>query len=362
MRTEELLSLKTKQPDGAVKKLSKEKWDHVAKPIDGLGIMEDVISSIASMKGKVSFSLDKKALIIMCADNGVVDEGVTQTDKKVTLDVATLMGKRKSSVGVMTAHYPLDIFTYDIGMDCDEAPEGVIDKKVKRGTEDFLKAPAMSEKECLEAIYAGIEAVKGCCDKDYGIIATGEMGIGNTTTSTALMCGLLGLEPEEYVGKGSGLTDKALEQKKKVIKEGLRIHGFEKRQSIITDKKEVLRSLGCLGGLDIAGLAGVFMGGALYGIPVVIDGFISAVAALVAESLVPGCREYLVASHMGRERGMEPVLSALSLKPVISADLALGEGTGAVMLFPMLDMAISLYLNGTTFEDTVIEKYERFEK
>ncbi len=352
MNKNKLLNISIKRADEDIYRLSKEKWDAVAKPIDGLGRFEDMVCKVASMRGTVSPGYKKKALIIMCADNGVVKEGVSQTGQEVTRDVAGLMGKRRSSVGIMTKDYPLDIFVYDVGINAKDTPEGVKDVKVRRGTADFLEEPAMTEEEALKAVSIGIDAVKECTEKGYDIIATGEMGIGNTTTSTALLCSILRLPPEDYVGKGSGLTEEGLSQKLRVIEKGLETYPDE----------DAFQSLRNLGGLDIAALCGVFIGGAVYGIPVVIDGLISAVAALVAEKLVPGCKDFMLASHMGREKGMDAVMNELSLKPLICADLALGEGTGAVLLFPILDMVFSLYESGTTFKNADIEKYERYEK
>ena len=361
MTKESLFSIVVEEPDIKVRKLSGKKWDSIAKPIDGLGNFEDIISRMAAVFRKTDFDLKKKALIIMCADNGVFEEGVSQTSQRVTRDVAELMGDRRSSVGIMCGNYNIDSFVYDIGINSDDTPEGVIDAKIRKGTANFLKQPAMTEEECLKAVKTGIDAVRKCAELGYSIIATGEMGIANTTTSTAVLSALKGLDPRSFTGRGAGLSDSGLENKIKVIEKGLTLYRGDKSSEAVTDKEEVLEILCCLGGLDIAGLAGVFIGGAMYHIPIVIDGVISAVAALIAERLVPGVREYMFASHMGREKGMELILKELSLKPVIHADLALGEGTGAVMLLPMLDMAMSLYNNGTSFGDTEIDQYERFD-
>lgn len=360
MTRDELFSLKISEPDSDIKNKSKARWDSIAKPIDGLGYFEDIISRMAAVQGNVFPKLDRKALIIMCADNGIFEEGVSQTSQKVTRDVAELMGKRKSSVGIMSKGYPIEMFVYDIGINSEDTPKGVINAKVRKGTENFLKKPAMEEDECLKAIQIGIDAVKNCKDQGFNIIATGEMGIANTTTSTALLCALKGLKPKDFTGRGAGLTDSGLLKKIQVIEAGLKLYGVDKEDKV--DKEKTLELLRSLGGLDIAGLIGVFIGGALYHIPIVIDGVISAIAAMVAEKLVPGCRLYSFASHKGRERGMEIILNELELKPVIHADLALGEGTGAILLFPMLDMAMALYNSGTAFGDTEIEQYERFSK
>lgn len=362
MTLEELFSIKIVKPDGEIRIKSKEKWDAVAKPIDGLGSFEAMISHMAEIQRKTCPDIEKKAIIIMCADNGVFEEGVSQTNQKVTRDVAELMGQKKSSVGTMAKDYPLDFFVYDVGINCEDTPAGVIAAKVRKGTSNFVKGPAMTLDECLLAITTGIEAVKNRSRDGYGIIATGEMGIGNTTTSTALLCALMGLNPAGVTGRGAGLSDSGLKKKAEVVQKGLELHRGEKKNSKIVTKKEAIDALMRLGGFDIAGLTGVFIGGALYHVPIVVDGLISAVAGLLAERLVPGSRDYMIPSHMGREKGMEIVLGELSLKPVIHADLALGEGTGAIMLFPMLDMAMSLYLSGTEFNDTVIEQYERFDR
>ncbi len=358
MTVDELFSIKLEGPDQEIRSLSEKRWDSIAKPIDGLGELERIITGIAAMRKNPLPELKGKALIIMCADNGVVEEGVSQTGKSVTFDVACLMGKGKSSVGKMTAPYPLEILVYDIGIDSDVTPEGVIDKKIRKGTADFLKESAMTREECLKGILTGMEAVRECSEKGADIIATGEMGIGNTTTATAVISSILGIPPEECTGKGSGLSDEGLDKKIRVIKKGLELYPVKQG----TPKNEAaFETLRCLGGLDIAGLAGVFIGGAMYGIPVVVDGLISAAAALVADRLVPGCREYMIASHLGREKCASYALNELSLTPVIHADLALGEGTGAVMLFPILDMAAALFRDGTAFKDTDIKEYERFD-
>ncbi|MCR5356379.1 MAG: nicotinate-nucleotide--dimethylbenzimidazole phosphoribosyltransferase, partial [Lachnospiraceae bacterium] len=310
-------------------------------------------------QGSTTPDITKKALVIMCADNGVVSEGVSQTDKSVTASVAELMGKNRSTVGVMLKDYPALIMPIDVGIDSDKKIEGVSDKKVSCGTGNIEKEAAMTKEQCLKAISTGIEAVWDCKDKGVGLIATGEMGIGNTTTSTALFCALTGKEAGTVVGKGAGLTDEGLKIKTKVIEDALKLHGLTGKT---TDPKGVLSALASVGGLDIAALCGVFIGAAIYHIPAVIDGAISAVAALAAAYMVSGCEGYMIASHKGREKITGEVLDLLGLKGVIDADMALGEGTGAVLMFPMLDMVMSVYINGTRFGDTMIGQYERFDK
>ena len=213
MTKEELYSMKTEAPDRDVEVLAKQRWDSLVKPIDGLGAFEEMICRIAGIQGKTSPTLSRKGLIIMCADNGVVEEGVTQTGQSVTYDVAEMMGERRSSVGRMTMHYPLDIFPYDVGINTKDTPKGVINRKIRQGTANLLKGPAMTEQECLAAIGVGLEAVRDCHSKGYDIIATGEMGIGNTTSSAALLSALTGEKPERFTGRVSGLPDAGLERR-----------------------------------------------------------------------------------------------------------------------------------------------------
>ena len=252
MTIKELTSIQINKPDMHAAEAAKSRWDAIAKPIDGLGDFEDMVCRIAAAKADMCPDISKKALVIMCADNGVVKEGVSQTDQSVTRDVAALMGRKESSVGIMAKHYPLEIFTVDVGINCDGTPKGVIDKKVRKGTEDILKGPAMTVEEGLRAIEAGIEIVKLCRDKKYEIIATGEMGIGNTTTATTLLCALTGLEPAEVTGRGAGLTDEGLKHKIEVIEETLKFHLEDKDKKGIKGAKEVFEILPDLWGYTSA--------------------------------------------------------------------------------------------------------------
>ena len=367
MKKKDLFELNVAEPDVSVLDASRAKWDSIAKPIDGLGDFEKLVARIASIQGSVTPDLSKRALVIMCADNGVTAEGVTQTDSSVTADVARLMGRNKSTVGVMTEGLGIDIFPVDIGVDTESSFDGVLDRKVRWGTRNLAREAAMTEEECLLAISYGMDMAAMLADKGYGIVLTGEMGIGNTTTSTALYCALTGTEPSVITGRGAGLSDEGLQRKVRVIESALSYHGLgdydrpsDKLSDKCGDKDYVLRCLSCVGGLDIAGLCGLFIGCALHRLPIVIDGFISAVAAFTAELLVPGVKAYMLSSHSGREKGTGLVLDSLGLKPVICADMALGEGSGAVMLIPLLDMAMKLYATGTVFSDTDIEGYKRF--
>ena len=218
--------------------------------------------------------------------------------------------------------------------------------------EETGKYRTMTEEEAIKAIFTGIEMVSDCKEKGYKILATGEMGIGNTTTSSAVAAALLHCEVAEVTGRGAGLSDEKLIHKQKIITEAIDKYGLK--------EADALRILETVGGFDIAGLAGVCIGGALYHVPIVLDGVISMVAALLAERIVPGTKDYLIPSHKGKEPAMGRLAKELNVKPVIDGNMALGEGTGAVMMFSLLDIALSVYQDRTTFSDINIEKYERF--
>lgn len=342
-----------RKPDSEAMRLVRRRLDSIAKPLDGLGDFERLLVKIGGITGSDTIDISKRAVIIMCADNGIVAERVSQSPSSVTRDVANLMSKGKSSVGIMSDVIGCDTFPVNIGISGENIP-GLIDMKVSDGTADFLKEPAMRFDDVFQAISAGIELVGNLKERGYGIVATGEMGIGNTTTSAAVISAALFRMPEEIVGRGAGLPDESYLHKINVVREALRFHGLD------TGPKDILDILTAVGGLDIAGLTGVFIGGAIYGVPVVIDGLISATAALVAAEMIPETVDYMIASHIGNEPGMRYIFDELKLKPVISAGLRLGEGTGAVMLFPILDMVVGLYDRGVSFDDIKLDRYERY--
>lgn len=354
MTKAELDSIKILPLDDSWYHRVKEKLDGIAKPLDGLGKFEHLIAQIGAIEKKTKISIQKKAVLVMCADNGVVEEQVSQSGKEVTLAVAKAMGENNSSVGKMAAVAGVDVIPVDIGIDTDETIPGVLPRKVAKGTKNFAKEPAMTEEEVLEAIETGIQLVRQCHRDGYEILATGEMGIGNTTTSTAVAAALLNLEVEQVTGKGAGLTDEALKRKCRVIEDAIEKYSLRE-----ADAFTILKTVG---GLDIAGLTGVFIGAALEQIPVVIDGVISAVAALLAETLCKGAVNYMIPSHKSRELAETEIMKKLHLDPVLDADMALGEGTGAVMMMSLLDVALGVYLKGASFANFRIEQYKRYEE
>ena len=322
---------------------ARKHWIKIAKPLFSLGKLEDAVIQMAGIKETPDYELKKKALVIMCADNGIVEEGVTQTGQEVTAMVADNFTKSSTSVCAMSKVAGVDLFPVDIGMAVDVQSVTVKEEKVAYGTRNFSKEPAMTREEVWQAIEIGIRKVEQLKEQGYEMIATGEMGIGNTTTSSAVASVLLSVAPEQVTGRGAGLSSAGLEKKISVIKDA---------------KEDPVDVLSKVGGLDIAGLTGVFLGGALYRVPVVIDGFISSVAALCAARMVPVSKSYFLPSHVSKEPAGAMLLEALELSPLLTCNMSLGEGTGAVAVIPVLEMGLSVYREMTTFEKAKIEQYE----
>lgn len=347
---------------------AKARWLSVAKPLFSLGKLETAVIRMAGMKRTADVSLDKKGLVIMCADNGVVTEGVTQTGQEVTAIVADNFTKDAASVVIMSKTAGVDAFPIDIGMVTDVESVTVPAWKVAYGTKNFAKEPAMEIGQVLQAIQIGIQIVKEKREAGYEILATGEMGIGNTTTSSAVAAVLLGVDADLVTGRGAGLTTEGLERKSRVIKEA--ISRYQLREILtkgraqaeagdsVAQAEAAIQVLAAVGGLDIAGMAGLFLGGAIYGVPILVDGFISSVAALCAAEITPVAKEYMMASHVSKEPAGRMVLDALGLDPFLFCDMCLGEGSGAVAVLPVLEMGLQVYRQMGTFQDIHVEQYE----
>ena len=293
------------------------RWDHVAKPLHSLGLLEDLIVQIAAAQQTADVRIEKRCALIFCADHGVVAEGVTQTGSEVTALVARSIAEGTASV----SH--TDVFAVDMGML--RAVPGTIDRRVACGTANIARGPAMTRAQAEQAVQAGIDLVGERKARGYQIVATGEMGIGNTTASAAVACALLGLSPEEATGRGAGLSDAGLARKRNAVARALDINRPRA------------------------------------GVPVVIDGVISAAAALAAARIRPEAREFMLPSHMSREPAALRIMEELHFSPILHADMALGEGAGAVALFPLLDMALCVYRGTHTFDALGIGAYTRQE-
>ena len=334
-------------PDEGAMRRAKARWDSIAKPLNSLGELEKICIRIAGLTGSERLSLKKRAVVVFCADNGVVAQGVTQTDASVTASMAEMIARGRSSVCRMAEAAGAAVFPVDIGM-LRRAP-GVRDLHIRNGTGDISRGPAMTPQEAERAVETGIRLVRECREQGYALLATGEMGIGNTTTAGAMASVLLGIPAERAVGRGAGLSEEGLLRKREAV-----------RRAVACNRPDAGNAFGVLwklGGLDIAGMAGMFLGGALYRVPVLIDGFISAVAALTAARLCPGSVCAMIASHCSAEPAAQAVLDALSLQAVIHAGLRLGEGTGAVCMMPLLDLAVSVYDGAAAFADAGVAAY-----
>jgi len=334
-------------PDAAAMAEAQRRWDDIAKPLGSLGLLESAVVKIAGLTGSADVSIEKKAVVVMCADNGVVCEGVTQTGQEITALVAGNIAKGVASVCRMAQRAGADVFPVDIGMA--NRADGVIDMHIADGTANMADGPAMSRDDAMRAVSAGMELVRGLKEKGYELLATGEMGIGNTTTSSAVAAVLLGAPAGDMVGRGAGLSDAGLERKVAAVERAIAINR--------PDREDALDVLAKVGGFDIAGLAGVFIGGAICRIPVLVDGFISAVAALAAVRLCPECACAILASHVSAEPATRAVLDALGLKPLICAEMRLGEGTGAVCAMPLLEMGLAVYGEMATFDGIGMDAY-----
>ncbi|NLL39266.1 MAG: nicotinate-nucleotide--dimethylbenzimidazole phosphoribosyltransferase [Clostridiales bacterium] len=328
---------------------AQRRWDSIAKPLGSLGLLESVVCRLAAIKGSSDLEVPKKGVVVMCADNGVVEEEVTQTGQEVTAIVTENMSKGMSSVCKMSKVAGADVFPVDIGVYRQVHGDRIIQKNIRRSTANMTKGPAMTRQEAIKAIETGIEIVSGLKEKGYGLLATGEMGIGNTTSSSAIAAVLLDREPSVVTGRGSGLSSEGLARKIKAIEKAIEINK--------PNPADALDVLSKVGGLDIAGLAGVFIGGAACKIPVLVDGFISGISALVAVRLCPNVKDYILASHISGEPAGDMVLEALELEPFLNARMRLGEGTGAVAVMPIIDMALAVYCGMSTFDEVNIEAY-----
>ena len=323
-------------PDGAAMEAARRHWDAIAKPLHGLGRLEDMVVRIAGAVETPEVRLDRKGVAVFCADNGVVAEGVTQTGQEVTLAVARSMAAGQSSVCRMARVAGAEVLPVDVGMLAHEAIPGLRARVVMEGgTRNMTKGPAMDRAAGEAALRAGMETAEELAGRGMQLLAAGEMGIGNTTTTAAVAAALLGRSPEETVGRGAGLSDGGLVRKRRAVAAALAVN-----QPDPTDPMDVLCKVG---GLDIAAMTGFYLGCAFQKLPVLLDGAISCAAALCAVRLCPWAEKSLLASHRPAEPCGQLLLDALGLEPVLDAGLRLGEGTGAAAAMPLLDMALSVY-------------------
>ena len=324
-------------------------WDRLAKPLGSLGELEGIVARIASLTGSPDVRIRRRGLWVFCADNGVIVQGVSQSDASVTEAVAKALGEGRSTVCYMAAGLSCPVYPVDIGMCCERTPLGVRNLRVLPGTRDISSGPAMRRKDCLIAMERGFRLAVEARSDGMDLLLAGEMGIGNTTTSTAVLSVLLGQPPVSLTGRGAGLSTDGLNKKIQIIAQAI-----ERNHPDPSDPVDVLTKVG---GLDLAALCGFYLGSAYARLPVILDGLISCAAALCAVRLCPAAGNALIASHCSAEPASSLVLRSLELSPLISAGLRLGEGSGAVAALPLLDLALRVYHSGHTFETIGIDAY-----
>lgn len=346
--------------DETAREAARRHWSRVAKPIGSLGLLETALEDIAALTGSPEPDLSEKAVVVFCGDNGVTAQGVSQVDSSVTAACARQLALRRTSVCRMaeTAHcrvLPVDMGILDYPEDgCSvgevlEKGSGFLSCRIRNGTADFTGGPAMRREEAEQAVLAGIRVAREASDHGIRLLAAGELGIGNTTTASAVTSVLLQLPPEQVTGRGAGLSDQGLERKLDAIRRGIALNK--------PDPADPLDILCKVGGLDLAGMCGLYLGGALCRVPVLADGFPSLASALLAVRICPAAGKAVFASHVSTEPAATLLLDALGKKPLISAGMHLGEGTGAVAAMPLLAMAESVYRSCYTFEEGGIAQY-----
>ena len=322
---------------------AQSRQDQLTKPQGSLGMLEELSIRLAGIFGETIPPLGKKVVIVMAGDHGVVEEGVSRFPREVTPQMVLNFLRGGAAINVLARHAGAEVRVVDVGVATEVSGPGLIVRKVRNGTANMTRGPAMSREEAVRAIEVGIEVALEEIDKGALYLATGDMGIGNTTPSSAITSVLVGEDLELVTGRGTGLDEEARLAKVEVIRKAIALNE--------PDPGDPLDVLSKVGGLEIAGIAGVILGAASRRRPVVIDGFISAAGALVAAALAPSSQAFMVASHLSMEPGHRVILDKLGLRPVIHADMRLGEGTGAALTFFLLEAAVKILAEMATFDE-----------
>jgi nicotinate-nucleotide--dimethylbenzimidazole phosphoribosyltransferase len=341
------MDIKIDKLDNEMTKKARYRVDRLIKPKGSLGYLEDIYVQLAGITGEIYPKINKKAIIVMAADHGIVDEGISTSTKEITLFQAENMTKKITGVCALAHQANADVVVVDIGINGNVKESKVIDRKVKYGTNNFLKENAMTREEAIKSINVGIEMAEMQIKKGVNLLGTGEMGIGNTTPSSAIVSVICGVKPIDVTGIGANLPTEKIVYKASVIKKSI-----ESRKPDLNDAIDILSKIG---GLEIGGMAGVMLGGAMNHVPVVVDGFISTAAALIAYKINPNVIDYLIPSHKSKEKGARMASEYLGLNPPFDLGLRLGEGTGAAIMFNVIEAATYMNLDMITFEEAGFE-------
>ena len=315
----------------------------LAKPPGSLGRLEEISIQLAGITGRVHNALNKKQLLVFAADNGVVAEGVSSAPQSVTKQQTINLMRGKTGAAVLAKHFGCGLTVCDVGVNADIYESTVLNRKIAYGTQNICTGPAMTREQTLQAILTGAEIARTV---DADVIGVGEMGIGNTTTSSAVLAVLLGTDVEAVTGRGGGITEESFRKKKAVIRTAIEVNR--------PDRDDVVGVLSKVGGFDLAAMCGAFLGAAAARRPAVIDGLISAAAALCAVRLCPNVRGYLVPSHASFEIGYRLAMEAMDLRPLFDLGMRLGEGSGCPLAFQVLDAACAVINDMATFDEAGI--------
>ena len=333
-------------------KKAEERQLALVKPPHSLGRLEDISIKMAGITGKVKNKIDRRRIIIMCSDNGVVEEGVASAPQSVTLSQTINFTKAKTGVSCLAKHYGIDLCIVDVGINGD-VPEqivmsgDVLVRKLAYGTNNISKGAAMTREQAEKAIEIGIEMADIAKADGFDIVGVGEMGIGNTTTSSAVLSCILDIDAKTTVGRGGCITDEMLAHKIEVVKTALSVNK--------PDKNDIIDVISKVGGFDIAAMTGVYLGCAKNRIPVVIDGFISAVAALCAYKINPIVKDYMFASHKSEEAGYKIAVDEIGIVPMFDLAMRLGEGSGCIVAFSIIESALTVMNDMATFDEADID-------
>ena len=333
-----------------IKPVSKElqqqaqaKLDNKTKPLGALGRLEEFARRIVAISNSLEPNISKKVLFTFAGDHGVTAEGVSICPKEVTTQMVFNFLKGGAGINVLARHVGAEVRVVDVGVDHDFGGlPGLIHRKVARGTQNLAHGPAMTRDETLAALQVGIDLADQCKAEGIGLVGTGEMGIGNTTPSSAIIAAISGLPVRELTSRGTGISDESLERKIRIIEQSLALNR--------PDQQDPLDVLAKVGGLEIAAIAGLVLGCAANSLPVVIDGFISTAGALIASELHPSVRDYIFAAHQSMEIGHRVMLERIGVEPILDLHLRLGEGTGAALAMGLIESGVKIMKEMATFE------------
>ena len=325
-----------------------KKIDDLSKPIGSLGRLEEICCKLGGIYESLYFDISKKVVIGFAGDHGVYEEGVAKDPQWITKAQIPNFAKGTCGVGTLAKFMGVDIVAVDVGVKCDEKLSGVLDYKIRKGTSNMAKGPAMTREEALRSLEVGIEVVGECVRKGYQVIGIGEMGIANTTPSSAIISVFGDCDPALVTGKGAGLSPEGIKHKVEIIQKAIALNKPQKEDAI-----DVLAKVG---GFEIGAMAGAILGAAYHRVPVVLDGFISYAAALIADALCPLSREYMIGSHYSAEPGSKKATEILGIAPMLHLDMRLGEGSGGILVFNIIDAANYLYENMATRAESNCEE------